>query len=310
MQPLTTSVALLCATFVLTVLALLFRDLGVDWELLTVRPLITGATAGLALAAAAHFRGPEVLLMVTGSAFTIAALYFARNSMTGEPVDSIGTGTMIAIGSAIPLMAAAALTLDTAAAVVLAAPVALVLVARSYRHAQPVRAGLQFTALAASSAAAFVPRSVEQLGVRDLHVAIAIGLIAPVTIAATVLQRWPMLINELMDEARLGLFPAEDIARVSHPLRRFSRGGWAEKNAARHFVRISTKLAARKHQQRSMSPDTARLYQLEILKLRMELKNILNVERSYAAHAAGEGAQNRDDALTASDTMRSKGLEG
>lgn len=309
MQPLSSSATLVCASFVLTAIALLFRDLSIDWEHFTVRPLLTGATSGLALAAAVHFGGPDLLTAVAGCMLTLAALHFARNSLTGEPVDSIGTGTIMAIGSALPLLVLGALTPTIAAALLLVAPAALIPAARSYRTTQPARVGLQFGALAASSAAAFVPRSIEHLGARDLHVAIAVGLIAPVSIAATVFSRWPSLLNELTDEARLGLFPAGSIARVAHPLRRFSRRGWKEKEAARHFVTVATRLAVRKHQQRSMPPDAARLYQLEILKLRMELKNILNVEQSFATHAARrEGSL--EDGPAASDTMPSKGLKG
>lgn len=69
-------------------------------------------------------------------------------------------------------------------------------------------------------------------------------------------------------------------------------------------------LALRKHQQRSMDPGTARLYQLEILKLRMELNAIFHVERSYAANASRGQAEFRDDPAWASDTMPTKGLEG
>ena len=55
--------------------------------------------------------------------------------------------------------------------------------------------------------------------------------------------------------------------------------------AHREFVRIANRLALRKRQQRARSEEMARLYQLEIIKLRMQLQEMTRIDaRSRAGH--------------------------
>jgi len=49
--------------------------------------------------------------------------------------------------------------------------------------------------------------------------------------------------------------------------------------AHREFVRLSNKIALRKRQQRNRPEEIARLYQLEIIKLRMQVQEMTKIDR-------------------------------
>ena len=109
-------------------------------------------------------------------------------------------------------------------------------------------------------------------------------VLIPLIVVATVFKQWPVILAELTDEARLGFVPDDDVRPTAHPLRRLGRGGWHDAGAHREFVRIANKIALRKRQQRSRSEDVARLYQLEVIKLRMELQEMSRIDRAMRAH--------------------------
>jgi len=92
---------------------------------------------------------------------------------------------------------------------------------------------------------------------------------------AFALERWP----ELAHEAAIGVIDADEVRTTAHPILRFTRAGWSDAAAHREFVRLANRIALRKRQQRNRPDDTARLYQLEIIKLRMQLKEMANIER-------------------------------
>ena len=110
--------------------------------------------------------------------------------------------------------------------------------------------------------------------------------------------QWSDVRAELSHEASLGFIDNADVRRTAHPLLRFGRGGWSDARAHREFVRLANRVALRKRQQRGRSEEAARLYQLEIIKLRMQMQEMSNINRAARKHgqsARGPGVR--------SDTM-------
>ena len=97
-----------------------------------------------------------------------------------------------------------------------------------------------------------------------------------------VLRQWPDVRAELRHEASLGFMTDADVRTTAHPLLRLGAGGWADRRAHREFVRLANKVALRKRQQRGRSDDMARLYQLEIIKLRMQIQEMSKIDRDVS----------------------------
>jgi hypothetical protein len=73
-----------------------------------------------------------------------------------------------------------------------------------------------------------------------------------------------------------------DVRPTAHPLLRLGSGGWTDKRAHRQFVRLANKIALRKRQQRDRNDSMARLYQLEIIKLRMQIQEMSKIDRDVS----------------------------
>lgn len=249
----------------------------VDWRLLqwTVRSLFTGAIAGGALLFAPTDRG-EWNAALVGVALTVAAV-----SLRGQDSDwceALLTGCLAGTGAgvaqlAVPVHAHDTEFLRTFVAGSIAGVGAYLGLIVWRRWMWPVWI---LTALLASIASVlphlpaffrFDPRSLTLLWA---------GLIT-VVVVGVVVRRWPLVVRELREESTLGFFDARDITSVAHPLRRLLPGVWRDETARRRFVERANELAIRKREQRKMTPDAARLYQLEILKLRMEVQEIAKV---------------------------------
>lgn len=129
-------------------------------------------------------------------------------------------------------------------------------------------------------------------------------VVSVVALAALVMTvaRWPGLREELREEAELGFISPEDAASVTHPIRRLVLSNWNDPDARREFVRTASDIAVRKRRQRHMSQSTARLYQLEILKLRMQLQEMQQVDAAVRADAF-QASRERQEASDPSDTM-------
>lgn len=134
-----------------------------------------------------------------------------------------------------------------------------------------VAAGVGF---AGGFLAAVAPRFIIAAGIPARSMAIAAAALVPGILLINVVRRWGVIRRELSDESRLGLFSDSDIERVAHPLRRLRRGKGENKDAHLRFVQLATSLAMRKRQQRMLPEAEARLMQLEIMKLRMELSEM------------------------------------
>lgn len=129
----------------------------------------------------------------------------------------------------------------------------------------------------------------------------AVAVIAGAAAIATALQ-YRRLAHEFDEERELGVIP-DDIARsLTNPLRRLMMDGWHDRKARHEFVRLATALATRKSRQRRMSASAARLYQLEILKLRQLLQDVYSVELSVR-----ESNRSAENAEQSSDRMEAKG---
>ena len=84
-------------------------------------------------------------------------------------------------------------------------------------------------------------------------------------------------------EASLGFINDADVRRSAHPFLRLGSGGWADRKAHREFVRLANKISLRKRQQRNRPDDIARLYQVEIIKLRMQLQEMSRIDRDVVS---------------------------
>lgn len=129
-------------------------------------------------------------------------------------------------------------------------------------------------------------------------------LIASVTavtliMAVAFVMRWRDTLRELSDEARLGLFAPDDVKRIANPFRRLGSARWIDSALRRKFVMTSQDLAVRKTLQRGAEPQRARLLQLDILRLRMELQDLLAIGRDLLRHRdeRGADAENADQVL-------------
>lgn len=122
--------------------------------------------------------------------------------------------------------------------------------------------------------AAIAPRLLVAAGIPARSMALAAAALVPVILLINVVRRWAVIRRELADESRLGLFGDSDIERVAHPLKRLWKGKGENKDAHLRFVQLATSLAMRKRQQRTLAEADARLVQLEIMKLRMELSEM------------------------------------
>ena len=61
-------------------------------------------------------------------------------------------------------------------------------------------------------------------------------------------------------------------------------------------MRLANRIALRKRQQRDRTDDEARLYQLEIIKLRMQIQEMSRIDR--AVLNAGAGEEGSSDTMT------------
>jgi hypothetical protein len=116
-----------------------------------------------------------------------------------------------------------------------------------------------------------------RLGERQL--AMTAAALVPILVVATVFKQWPSVRAELRHEAALGFMDEDNVRATAHPLLRLGRAGWHDAEAHRAFVRMANKIALRKRQQRNRAEDVARLYQLEVIKLRMQMQEMSGIDR-------------------------------
>jgi hypothetical protein len=268
--------ALAVATWFKTLDAALWREARV--------PLIAGAISGTIL----HFvpNAPA-----TGIILTLAALYVRLTGRESEPSDGMILGAMTGGAAAVPLVI---LDGDRAllhfSSCVLAGAVAGYGITFGLTHVREKLRQLAIDAVTAALAvgAATLPAILVRSRMASRDVAIAAAAAVPLLVIATVFKQWPVIRGELRHEATLGVILDEDVRSTAHPLRRLGRAGWHNASAHREFVRIANKIALRKRQQRRRSEEVARLYQLEVIKLRMELQEMTRIDRAMRAQSEAE----------------------
>jgi hypothetical protein len=137
----------------------------------------------------------------------------------------------------------------------------------------------------AAIAIAFAPRAIARAGVSARDVALIAVVIVPLLVVITVFRQWPEIRAELRHEASLGFIDDADVRRTAHPFLRLGSGGWNDRRAHREFVRLANEIALRKRQQRDRPEEVARLYQLEIIKLRMRIREMSRIDADTMARS-------------------------
>ena len=235
-------------------------------------PLAAGAVAGALLL---PLHANEIAV---GIVLSLAALYVRLTGRESESIDGM------LLGGCTGAAAAAVLSwrVDAVAACIAAGAVAGYGITYAAFHVR--ERGKQIaidvvTALAAVGAA-YAPRLSPPIA------DIAVAVLIPIIVVAAVFREWPELRAELRHEASLGFLDDADVRRTAHPILRHFGGGWTDRHAHREFVRLANEIALRKRRQRFRSDDVARLYQLEIIKLRMQIQEMSRIDRDMRGESS------------------------
>jgi hypothetical protein len=271
--------------------ARLFRTLDMRFWPVAGPSLISGAVVGAVLA----FVPMPVRFapIVTGILLTLATLYVRLNGEESEPSEGMALGAVTGAASAIVPLLVAGEGLRVFSSNILAGAVAgLGVTIASNSVSMPLRQiVIDLLTAAGASLAALAPHYGETLlGLQPDTTAIAVATAIPLILILTSFVQWPAVKRELDEEASLGVIDWSDARSSAHPLRRFFRAGWNDPAARREFVRLATKVALRKRQQRSRSGELARIYQLEIIRLRMQMQEMKQLDIASAnARASRDG---------------------
>jgi len=224
--------------------------------------------------------------IVIGAVLTIAALYVRLTGHESEPSDGMVLGAMTGACAAIPLAVQGDHELLRFAQCVLAGAVAGYGITFGLTHVRDKtrQVGIDALTMVVAIAAAWLASI---LAWRERDSAVAAASIIPLLIVLTVFKQWPVIRGELRHEAALGVMDDEDVRITAHPILRLGRGGWHDRAAHREFVRIANEIALRKRQQRGRAEEIARLYQLEVIKLRMQLQDMTRIDRAMRAQNDG-----------------------
>ncbi|HVT03552.1 MAG TPA: hypothetical protein VHL58_09295 [Thermoanaerobaculia bacterium] len=258
-----------------------FRTLATDSGSWTATRIAKGLAAGVITLIAAAWTGS--ILYPAAILTSLAAVWSRGDERELDLMDAALSGTVVGCGVALPIVMGA----NTDSSFVPAVIVLAIVVSAAAHFFASTRAWVRVLVLTAGvGSGLLILNASTALPVKALpwSVGIATG-ITPLLTLGSVFARWPSALRELKDETRLGFFDHQEIRRTVHPIRRLSLSMWRNRDARRRFVQLSTDLAMRKHQQRTMGSGVARLYQLEIMKLRSDLREIEGVERSLRAEA-------------------------
>jgi hypothetical protein len=291
------ALVLLVAFLGATILVRFFRTLERDFWGSARNPMIAGAVAGILIRLGDFDRTMQPV--VIGVVLTLASLYSRLTGEESEPADGMLLGALSGAAASVPLVVNGNEPLRAFAQCVLAGAVAGFGITWGLLHVADKGRQIIWDMLTAGGAvaAAASPALIGRFGVDDRRIAIGAGAVIPLLVISAVLRQWPDIRAELRHEASLGFIDDKDVRATAHPLLRLGRGGWKNAGAHREFVRIANRIALRKRQQRHRSDDMARLYQLEVMKLRMQLQDMTRLERVTV-----RGIEHDDH--VPSDTMR------
>lgn len=245
-------------------------------------PLAAGLTSGIVLRLIGT-ASPVAIAIV----LTLAALYVRLTGHESEPIDGMLLGAGSGAVAALALVIHSETECRTLAQCLLAGAVAGYGTTFASFHVRDKLRQLLIDAATAAVALAlaYVPTFIRD----DRATAIAVVSAIPLLGVITVFRQWADVRAELSHEASLGFINDSDVRRTAHPLLRLGSGGWADRKAHREFVRLANKIALRKRQQRNRTDEIARLYQVEIIKLRMQLQEMSKIDRDVvSASANGE----------------------
>jgi hypothetical protein len=241
-------------------------------------PVIAGAIAGIAMRFV-----PELHVIAAGVLLTLAALYVRLTGRESEPSDGMVLGAMTGAAASLPFVVMNdAAPLLRFSECILAGAVAGYGITFGLTHVREKLRQLAVDAITAALAigVAALPSFAIKARLPERELAMIAAALVPLLLIATVFKQWAVVRAELRHEAVLGVIDEEDVRSTAHPFRRLGRGGWHDAGAHREFVRIANKIALRKRQQRHRPDEIARLYQVEVIKLRMELQAMTQIDRA------------------------------
>jgi len=206
-------------------------------------------------------------------------------------------GSVMGATAAVPLFMTSNHAAAIIAAMMLAGGVAGYGITFAVFHVADKQRQIAFDVVTAAIAmiVAWLPSLATRYGIRERHILVTVAAALPLIVVVATFRQWPDVRAELRHESSLGFLSDRDVRTTAHPLLRLGRGGWADRRAHREFVRLANRIALRKRQQRSRTDDVARLYQLEIIKLRMQIQQMSVIDHAVLNAGAGDGG--------ASDTM-------
>jgi hypothetical protein len=265
------------------------NDLGTAWR--------TAFAVGLAVAFLL-FLVRALYPVVGGIALTLAALYVRHTGHETEAVDGMIVGSVMGATAAMPFVMTSIHAASIIAALMLAGAVAGYGITFAVFHVADKRRQIAFDVATAAIAiaVAWLPSLAVRYGIRERHILLTVATALPLIVVIAVFRQWPDVRAELRHESSLGFLSDRDVRTAAHPLLRLGRGGWADRRAHREFVRLANRVALRKRQQRNRTEDESRLYQLEIIKLRMQIQEMSRID--LAVRNAGAGEEGSSDTMT------------
>jgi hypothetical protein len=264
--------------FVAIAIVRFFKTLDNDFWHAMATPVLAGAGAGVLIRLLDM--GAAWRPVIAGVTITVAALYARLTGEESEPADGMLLGAATGAAASIPLVLNTDWELQAFAMCVIAGAVAgYGITFAAFHVADKSRQLILDVATAAIAVgAAHIPLLLHRAGLSDVRTAAIMGAVIPLLTVTTVFKQWPDMRAELRHEASLGFVDDGDVRPTAHPFLRLGRGGWNDPNAHREFVRIANRIALRKRQQRNRPDEMARLYQLEIIKLRMQLQQMARID--------------------------------
>ena len=265
------------------------NEFGATWR--------TAVLSGLAVAVAL-FLAHSFLSIVGGIALTLGALYVRHTGHETEAIEGMIAGSVMGATAAIPFVLTSRHEASILAAMMMAGAVAGYGITFAVFHVADKRRQIAFDVATAGAAmlAAELPSMAIRYGLPERNILITVATALPLLVVIAVFRQWPDVRAELRHESSLGFLSDHDVRATAHPFLRLGRGGWADRRAHREFVRLANRIALRKRQQRSRSDDQARIYQLEIIKLRMQIQQMSHIDR--AVFSAGAREEVSSDTMT------------
>lgn len=242
-------------------------------------PLAAGLAAGIVLRLIGT-SAPAAIAIV----LTLAALYVRLTGRESEPIDGMLLGAGSGAAAAFAMVIQSETECRTLSECLIAGAVTgYGTTFASFHVTDKLRRILIDVATAAAAIVlAYVPVVIRH----DRETAMTIVILIPLLGITTVFQQWSDVRAELGHEASLGFINNSDVRRTAHPFLRLGGGGWADRKAHREFVRLANKIALRKRQQRNRPDEIARLYQVEIIKLRMQIQEMSKIDRDVVSASA------------------------